>query len=73
MSSLEAVQIEIDYLKKSNEDLRQDVKELTKAVQELNTELLKIQVGWRWLLGMLSAAAVAGALVDHLMKILRVY
>ena len=71
--SLEAVQIEIDYLKKSNEELRSDVKALTRAVQELNTELLKIQVGWRWLLGMLSAAAVAGALVDHLMKILKVY
>lgn len=69
----EVVKVEIDYLKKQHDELRADIQELTKTVQALSDKILEINVGRRWLLGMLSASAVAGALVDTVMRIFKIY
>lgn len=69
----EVIQVEIDYLKKQHDELRGDIQKLTDTVQKLSDKILEIHVGRRWLLGMLSASAVAGALVDTLMRIFKVY
>jgi hypothetical protein len=71
--SYEVTKVEIDHLKKSHEELKSDIQALTATVNKLNEQLLEIRLGRRWLLGMLSASAVAGALVDTLMRLLKIY
>lgn len=71
--SLDVAKVEIEYLKKEIEELRLDVRALTKQISSQNDKLLELQLGRRWLWGLLSAAAIMGALIDTLMKFFKVY
>lgn len=66
-------EIEIAYIKKALEEQKEDIKELSKLVNHLDKTLNEIKFGRKWLWGMLSASALVGALVDTLMRLLKVY
>lgn len=69
----EVTQLEIAYLKKDISELHDVTKDLAKEVRILSDQLKEIQSSRRWFIAMLSGAALAGALVDTILRIFRVY
>ena len=71
--SLEVTKVEIEYLKKQNDVLERKIEKLTEAVDALTEQLIELRLGRKWLWGLLSAAALVGALADTIARFLKVY
>lgn len=69
--SLELTRLEIDYLKKSQEELKANIKELTEQVSHMNEQLLEVRLGRKWLWGLLTASALVGATINHFISFIK--
>ena len=74
------VSSEIKHISQDVQELRDSIKELRAELKEVRNELSQVnlfvnesKLGRKWLLGIISASALLGGLMDTLMRAFKVY
>ncbi len=69
----EVTKLEIQSIKEVLKEQKHETRLLAEEVSKLKEALIEIRVGRKWLIGLLSAATATGAIIDTLLRALKVY
>lgn len=70
---VEGLKVEVRYLKEGQDDLRDEVRALRRELEGINKFVTEARYGKTYLIGILTAAATLGALIDYLCRLVKLY
>jgi len=70
---VEALKVEVRYLKEGQDNLRDEIRLLREDMKSVNQFVTEARYGKTYLIGILTAAATLGALIDYLCRLIKLY